>query len=165
MAVYKRRYKDETTFVVINNTKETSAINVPLKKVGKENELRGLITEGIIRPVDDVYNISLEPETTNVYKVVKKSGFNIDISQRLLLFIRDLASFCTKHLQKEEKKRKFLNLVKGQRVVVVKLYWISINEENIIKRWNYGCNNKRCGKFSKCSPFDGISRHCRQLKN
>ncbi|MEM5004906.1 alpha-amylase family glycosyl hydrolase [Priestia megaterium] len=106
VAVYKRRYKDETAFVVINNTKETSAINVPLKKVGKENELRGLITEGIIRPVDDVYNISLEPETTNVYKVVKKSGFNIGYIAAVAAVYTGFGIFLYKASSKRRKEKK-----------------------------------------------------------
>src|SRR6478736_531929 len=106
VAVYKRRYKDETTFVVINNTKETSVINVPLKKVGKENELRGLITEGIIRPVDDVYNISSEPETTNVYKVVNKSGFNIGYIAAVAAVYTGFGLFLYKASSKRRKEKK-----------------------------------------------------------
>jgi alpha-amylase len=106
VAVYKRRYEDETTFVVINNTKETSSVNVPLKKVGKENELRGLITEGIIRPVDDVYNISLEPETTNVYKVVKKSGFNIGYIAAVAAVYTGFGIFLYKASSKRRKEKK-----------------------------------------------------------
>lgn len=101
-------------FVVINNIKEMLVINVLFKKVGKENELRGLIMEGIIWFVDDVYNILLEFEIINVYKVVKKLGFNIGYIVVVVVVYMGFGIFLYKVFLKrrKEKKRKFFNFVK-----------------------------------------------------
>ncbi|MBM7702616.1 alpha-amylase family glycosyl hydrolase [Metabacillus iocasae] len=76
MALYQRTYKDETTLVAINNTSSTQVVDLEGDMFGEDKQLKGLLEEDIIRPVDGQYKVALDREKTNVYVVTDKKGLN-----------------------------------------------------------------------------------------
>ncbi|MBC6971536.1 alpha-amylase [Bacillus sp. Xin] len=76
MSVLKRKYKDEETLIAINNTKETQKVSFSANEVGKDQELKGLLKDEIIREEDGNYYLVLKREEANVYQVREKTGLN-----------------------------------------------------------------------------------------
>lgn len=76
MAIYKRTYKNETTLVAINNTSKNQVVDLK-EDFGRKKELRGLLESDFVRPDGDVYKMSVNRETANIYVVADKSGLNI----------------------------------------------------------------------------------------
>ncbi|MCI0766476.1 alpha-amylase family glycosyl hydrolase [Bacillus sp. TL12] len=76
MSVLKRKYKDEETLIAINNTKETQKVSFSANEVGKDQELKGLLKDEIIREEDGNYYLVLKREEANVYQVREKTGVN-----------------------------------------------------------------------------------------
>lgn len=77
MAVFKRTLQDETTVIAINNTSGTKTATIDETELKQDQELRGLLNEGLVRSSDGKYNITLDRETTEVYLLSEKSGLNI----------------------------------------------------------------------------------------
>ncbi|MFI8705898.1 alpha-amylase family glycosyl hydrolase [Bacillus sp. NPDC077411] len=76
MSVIKRKYKDETTLIAINNTTETKKVELVANEFGKDHELRGLLEDDRVREENGKYYIVLKRETANVYALAGKSGWN-----------------------------------------------------------------------------------------
>ncbi|MCM3735148.1 alpha-amylase family glycosyl hydrolase [Bacillus cytotoxicus] len=76
MSVIKRKYKDETTFIAMNNTTEIKKVELAANEFGKDHELRGLLEGDRVREENGKYYIVLKRETANVYALAGKSGWN-----------------------------------------------------------------------------------------
>ena len=76
MSVIKRKYKDETTLIAINNTTETKKVELAANEFGKDHELRGLLEDDRVREENGKYYIVLKRETANIYALAGKSGWN-----------------------------------------------------------------------------------------
>lgn len=77
MAVLKRQYQDETTVIAINNTSETQHVHLTNDQLPKNKELRGFLLDDLVRGDDDGYDLVLDRETAEVYKLREKTGINI----------------------------------------------------------------------------------------
>lgn len=77
MAVFKRQYKDETTVIAINNTSETKHVHLTNEQLPKNKELRGFLLDDLVRGDEDGYDIVLDRETAEVYKLRNKTGVNV----------------------------------------------------------------------------------------
>ncbi|HEY4552995.1 MAG TPA: alpha-amylase family glycosyl hydrolase, partial [Bacillaceae bacterium] len=77
MAVYKRQWKEETIVVAINNTDQTQSVLLDGGQLEADMELRGLLGTDLVRSDGDRYNVTLERETAEIYKLNPKSGYNI----------------------------------------------------------------------------------------
>ncbi|MBS4172019.1 alpha-amylase family glycosyl hydrolase [Bacillus sp. FJAT-49736] len=76
MTVYKREYKGDVNIVAINNTSATHGVSIDTSQFKDDKELRGLLDGGIVRADNGKYKIVLERETSEIYKVVDKTGIN-----------------------------------------------------------------------------------------
>ncbi|MDC2863883.1 alpha-amylase family glycosyl hydrolase [Bacillus sp. BP-3] len=76
MSIIRRKYKDETTFIAINNTTETKKVELAANEFGKNHELRGLLEDDRVREENGKYYIVLKRETANIYALAGKSGWN-----------------------------------------------------------------------------------------
>ncbi|RFU67558.1 alpha-amylase family glycosyl hydrolase [Bacillus sp. V59.32b] len=77
MAVFKRTYEDETVVVAINNTSKSQTVTLNEGDLAKNQELRGLLENDLVRSKGDSYTIILDREKTEVYALADKSGLNI----------------------------------------------------------------------------------------
>nr|QKQ15316.1 amylase [Geobacillus sp.] len=77
MAVLKRQYQDETTVIAINNTSETQHVHLTNDQLPKNKELRGFLLDDLVRGDEDGYDLVLDRETAEVYKLREKTGINI----------------------------------------------------------------------------------------
>lgn len=76
MSIIKRMYKDETTFIAINNTTETQKVTLAASEVGENRELRGLLEDDMVREENGEYYLVMKRETANVYALAEKTGWN-----------------------------------------------------------------------------------------
>ncbi|MDQ0217561.1 alpha-amlyase [Peribacillus cavernae] len=77
MAVFKRTYKDETVIVAINNTSKSQTVTLKKGEIEENQELRGLLTDDLVRSKEDKYTIILDREKTEIYALADKSGLNV----------------------------------------------------------------------------------------
>lgn len=77
MAVYKRKYKGETTVIAINNTRETQKVTLTAEQLEKGKELRGLLAGDLVRSKNDEYILVIERDESEIYVLADKSGLNI----------------------------------------------------------------------------------------
>lgn len=77
MLVFKREYQDDTIVVAINNTSEdqTAVIQAGDLKDGKE--LRGLYGTDMVRSENGEYNIIVDREMIEIYKLADRSSYNL----------------------------------------------------------------------------------------
>ncbi|MGF9965148.1 alpha-amylase family glycosyl hydrolase [Bacillus rhizoplanae] len=76
MSIIKRMYKDETTFIAINNTTETQKVTLAASELGANHELRGLLEDDMVREENGEYYLVMKRETANVYALAEKTGWN-----------------------------------------------------------------------------------------
>jgi len=76
MTVYKREYKGDINIVAINNTSATHAVSLDVSEFDGDKELHGLLEGGIIRADQGKYKLVLERESSEIYRVVDKTGIN-----------------------------------------------------------------------------------------
>lgn len=77
MIVFKRQYKENTNIVAINNTDKTQVITISKDQIHEDKEeLRGLISGGVVRSENGNFKLALERETSEIYNVVDKTGIN-----------------------------------------------------------------------------------------
>lgn len=76
MTVYKREYKGDINIVAINNTSSTQGISIDASQFKDNKELHGLLEGGIIRAEQGKFKLVLERETSEIYRVVDKTGIN-----------------------------------------------------------------------------------------
>ncbi|WNS76825.1 alpha-amylase family glycosyl hydrolase [Bacillus sp. DTU_2020_1000418_1_SI_GHA_SEK_038] len=74
---YKRTYKNETTVIVINNSSESRNITINAEEFADDKELRGLLTNDLVKSNDHQYKIFTDREEAEIYILSQKSGMNI----------------------------------------------------------------------------------------
>ncbi|CAM3658488.1 alpha-amylase family glycosyl hydrolase [Mesobacillus zeae] len=77
MAVYKRTYDNETTVIAINNTAKSQDVTLTSKDLEKDKELRGLLSDDMVKSKDGSYKIVLDREEAQIFVLAPKSGLNI----------------------------------------------------------------------------------------
>ena len=74
-AIFKRTYKDNTMIISINNDTKTRAES--LKDLPDNQQLRGLLLDGIVRQSKDgSYKLGMDRETADVFVVEEDEGYN-----------------------------------------------------------------------------------------
>ncbi|MEK5522325.1 alpha-amlyase [Heyndrickxia sporothermodurans] len=77
MVVFKRQYKDQINLIGINNTDKTQVIKLSKDQLQNDKEeLRGLISGGVVRAENGTFKLAFERETSEIYNVVEKTGIN-----------------------------------------------------------------------------------------
>ncbi|PGS51016.1 alpha-amylase family glycosyl hydrolase [Bacillus sp. AFS041924] len=79
MTLIKRHYNHETTLVAINNTSLDHKVHLDFNEVKKSNELRGMLSDDLVRPNKKGFDIVLKRESSNVYAVAPKTSLNIGV--------------------------------------------------------------------------------------
>ncbi|MGD6817681.1 alpha-amylase family glycosyl hydrolase [Metabacillus sp. 113a] len=74
MTVFKRTYKDETVVVAINNTDQTAGATIPSGDLQTGRELRGYLNGGLVKEENNSYELVLDRETAEIYKLEEVSG-------------------------------------------------------------------------------------------
>ncbi|QED47194.1 alpha-amylase family glycosyl hydrolase [Cytobacillus dafuensis] len=77
VTVYKRTFENETTVIAINNTSESQNISINADQLEDDKELRGLLTNDLVKSKDGHYDLILDREEAEVYVLSQKSGINI----------------------------------------------------------------------------------------
>ncbi len=77
LIVYKRKYKDETTVVAINNSSESHNVTIAADQLEDDMELRGLLAGDLVRSEEGKYQIFLDREAAEIYALAQKTGLNI----------------------------------------------------------------------------------------
>ncbi|MFE8696330.1 alpha-amylase family glycosyl hydrolase [Cytobacillus sp. FJAT-53684] len=77
MSVYKRTYEEETTVIAINNSSGSQNITIDANVLEDDRELRGLITDDLVKSRNGQYTLFLDREEAEVYVLSNKSGINI----------------------------------------------------------------------------------------
>jgi glycosidase len=85
MTVYKREYKGDVNIVAINNTSSTQGVPIDASQFADHKELHGLLEGGIIRAEQGKYKLVLERETSEIYRVVDKTGINLGFISVLVI--------------------------------------------------------------------------------
>ncbi len=78
--VYERSYEGKQAVIVINNRTKTSTIQLDKNQFGIDKELRGMLHGYRVQNGTDGYQITLDPETAEIYIVGDKTGFNYAIA-------------------------------------------------------------------------------------
>ncbi|MDQ0216691.1 glycosidase [Oikeobacillus pervagus] len=77
MTIYKRKYKDETIIVAINNSSKTQKVTLTSAQLESDKELRGLLDGDLVRSNEDgTYTIIMDRELAEIYALAEKSGIN-----------------------------------------------------------------------------------------
>ncbi|MCP8968272.1 alpha-amylase family glycosyl hydrolase [Ectobacillus ponti] len=76
MSVFKRTYEKETTVIAINNTTETKKVTLSSGQLAANKELRGLLSDDLVREENGSYALVLKRETANVYALAERTGLN-----------------------------------------------------------------------------------------
>ncbi|MEK5392418.1 alpha-amylase family glycosyl hydrolase [Margalitia sp. FSL K6-0131] len=85
MTIYKREYKGDINIVAINNTNSTQGISIDASQFKGDKELHGLLEGGIIRTDNGKFKLVLERETSEIYRVVDKTGINFGFISVLVI--------------------------------------------------------------------------------
>lgn len=79
MTLFKRTYKAETTIIAINNSSYDQKVHLDFDEIKELNELRGLLTDDLVRPNKEGFDIVLKRESSNIYAIAPKTGLNIGV--------------------------------------------------------------------------------------
>ncbi|WP_338781010.1 alpha-amylase family glycosyl hydrolase [Metabacillus sp. FJAT-52054] len=74
LTVFKRSYKGDTVVVAINNSDKTGKAALPADVLAKGKELNGYLTGEAVKESDKGYELVLDRETAEIYKLEDKSG-------------------------------------------------------------------------------------------
>ncbi|MCJ7840378.1 alpha-amylase family glycosyl hydrolase [Lederbergia sp. NSJ-179] len=77
MVVYKRQYKSDTVVVAINNSLKDQAVRLTKDQLADEKELRGLLNSDLVRSDGGEYQLVIDRDQAEIYKMMEKSGYNI----------------------------------------------------------------------------------------
>jgi len=76
--VFKRSNDEETWIIALNNTTETSNLEIPKEVIGDNKRLRGVLDGDSVREGEDgVFRVVLEREIAEIYIADEDKGFNI----------------------------------------------------------------------------------------
>ncbi|MCH1625836.1 alpha-amylase family glycosyl hydrolase [Ferdinandcohnia quinoae] len=76
MIVFKRDYEEQSIIVAINNTTKSQKVTLSNDIVDTSKELRGLLTEDLIRPNDGKFDVIVDRDIAEVYLVQNDTGIN-----------------------------------------------------------------------------------------
>lgn len=79
MLLFKRELEGETAYVAINNTLKAQKFTLTSDQIGENKELKGLITEDLVRPVDDDFHVVVERDAAEVYLVQNSTKINYSL--------------------------------------------------------------------------------------
>ncbi|MBD1380591.1 alpha-amylase family glycosyl hydrolase [Metabacillus arenae] len=79
MAVFKRQFEEETTFIAINNTSKSQKVELDPAEIGQKQQLTGLLSGDIWQETNGKYEIVLDRESADVYNISEKTGLNIPL--------------------------------------------------------------------------------------
>lgn len=79
MAIYKRKYKKETTVIAINNTSKSQSVTLTGKQLENGKELRGLLGGDMVRSKNNKYQIILDRDKAEIYVLAAKTGLNMPL--------------------------------------------------------------------------------------
>lgn len=77
MMVFKREFEGEQTVIAINNTTKSQNVTINADKLQQEKELRGLVTEDLVKEKNGEYSIIIDRDLAEIYLLSEKSGANI----------------------------------------------------------------------------------------
>lgn len=77
MVVYQRQYKSDTLVIAVNNTTKDQAVRLSKEQLEDEKELRGLLNNDLVRSADGEYQLVIDRDQAEIYKLMEKSGYNI----------------------------------------------------------------------------------------
>ncbi|CAG9623437.1 alpha-amylase family glycosyl hydrolase [Sutcliffiella rhizosphaerae] len=106
MAVIKRQYEEETTFIAINNSSETKVAQLDEDLVGESMELRGTLADELVRNVDGNYTIGLDRESAEIYTVKEDSGVNVSFVSAMVLIYGGFVAFIVAAIIRRKKMSK-----------------------------------------------------------
>jgi glycosidase len=105
MAVFKREYEGEVSVIAINNTSETHHITLTSKEIETGKELRGLLTNDLVRSKDDQYELIIDREEAEIFVLANKSGLNIPYLSAMGVVYAAFFGFIYLIWKKSRKKR------------------------------------------------------------
>ncbi|MFE7063439.1 alpha-amylase family glycosyl hydrolase [Sutcliffiella sp. NPDC057660] len=105
MAVFKREYEKEMTIIAINNTTGTQVAPIKQDMIGEELELRGTLSDELVRNSDGEYLISLDRETAEIYTVSEDSGMNVPFVGAMALIYGGFIAFIVAAVVRRRKKK------------------------------------------------------------
>ncbi|MDP4169976.1 MAG: alpha-amylase family glycosyl hydrolase, partial [Bacillota bacterium] len=79
MTVFKRKYKNETTVIAINNTSKSQTVTLTGKQLEDGKELRGLLGGDTVKSKGSKYTIILDRDKAEIYVLAYKTGFNLPL--------------------------------------------------------------------------------------
>ncbi len=106
MAVIKREYEGEVSFVAINNSSETKAAPIDAELIGEGMELRGTLGDELVRESNGTYTIGLDRETAEIYTVKEDSGMNVGFVSAMALIYGGFIAFIVAAVIRRKKKNK-----------------------------------------------------------
>ncbi|AZB42321.1 alpha-amlyase [Bacillus sp. FJAT-42376] len=74
MTVFKRTYKGETAVIAINNSDQTAKVKIPSDQLAKAKELNGYINGEMVKEKGGKYELILNRETAEVFKMEDPTG-------------------------------------------------------------------------------------------
>ena len=75
--VFKRSSDEETWIVALNNTTETSNLEIPKEVIGDNKLLRGVLDGDLVREgKDGIFRIVIDREVAEIYIADEDKGFN-----------------------------------------------------------------------------------------
>lgn len=77
MAVYKRTYQNETIIVAINNTSKSQTVKISSKEIADDKQLTGLLSDMQVKAKSGKYQLTIDAETAEIFKVSEKSGMGL----------------------------------------------------------------------------------------
>jgi len=86
LSVIERKYKNETTYTVINNTAKDQTVHLSFNTISKNKELRGLLEDDLVRANPNGFDIVIKRETANIYAVAPKTSVRFGVIA-ILIFI------------------------------------------------------------------------------
>ncbi|WP_078382809.1 alpha-amylase family glycosyl hydrolase [Sutcliffiella halmapala] len=93
MAIIKREYEEETTIIAINNTTGTQVAPIEMELLGDDLELRGTLSDELVRNSDGHYMIGLDRESAEIYTVKEDSGINVPFVGAMVLIYGGFVAF------------------------------------------------------------------------
>ncbi|MBP2241127.1 alpha-amylase [Cytobacillus eiseniae] len=105
IVVYKREYEGETSVIAINNSSESKNITIKNELLEENKELRGLISDDLVKSSDEGYVLFLDREEAEVYVLADQSGINIPFVIATIIVYGAFITFIFLLWRRAKKKR------------------------------------------------------------
>jgi alpha-amylase len=106
MAVIKREYEDEVSIIAINNSTETQVAPIEIELLGENLELRGTLSDELVRNSNGQYMLGLDRETAEIYTVSEDSGINVAFVGAMGLIYGGFIAFIIAAVVKRKRNKK-----------------------------------------------------------